>query len=218
MAAERTAYSGCFSRICQRAEDILEAYKRPYNEKQPMACIDEASRQPIEETRAPRPARSGQAALHDGAANLFMMPGPLLGQSEAMAAERRTQKGFAHCLRYLAEERYPDAEKTVAAMDSLNTRSPASLYAAFGPEAALRIAQRFETHYTPKHGSWLNTAELETGVLTRQCLGRRIPAIGKTASEAQAWVTERSNHNASAHWQFTAADASIKLRHLYPSF
>jgi hypothetical protein len=147
-----------------------------------------------------------------------MMFEPLLGKREVMTTERRTQKDFAHCLRYLAEERYPDAEKIVAVMDNLNTHSLASLYATFKPEVALRIAQRFEIHYTPKHGSWLNMAELEIGVLNRQCLERRIPTIEKMASEVQAWVTERNNHNSSVHWQFTTTDARTKLRHLYPSF
>jgi transposase len=121
-------------------------------------------------------------------------------------------------LQYLAEERHPDAEKIIAAMDNLNTHSPASLYAAFEPEAAPRIAQRFEIHYAPKHGSWLNMAELETGVVSRQCLGRRLPTIEKMTNEVQAWVSERNNHKAAVRWQFTTADARIKLRHLYPSF
>ena len=147
-----------------------------------------------------------------------MMFESLAGQREVMVTEQRTKIDFAHCLRYLAEERYPDAEKIVAVMDNLNTHSLASLYAAFEPELSLRLAQRFEIHYTPKHGSWLNMAELEIGVMSRQCLGRRIAGIEKMASEVQAWVTERNNHKTSVHWQFTTADARIKLRHLYPCF
>ena len=205
-------------------EDVLEVYKRPYDEKQPVVCIDETSRQLIGEILSPRPVQPGQAALYDyeyvrnGVANLFMMFEPLAGQREVMVTERRTQKDFAQCLRYLAEERYPDAEKIIVVMDNLNTHSPASLYATFEPEVALRLAQRFEIHYTPKHGSWLNMAELEIGVMSRQCLGRRIATIEKMASEVQTWVTQRNNHKATVHWQFTTEDARIKLRHLYPCF
>jgi hypothetical protein len=203
---------------------VLEVYKRPYDEKQPVACIDETNRQLIEETRTPRPVQPGQAALCDyeyarnGVANLFMMSEPLSGRREVTVTERRAQKDFARCLQYLAEEQYPDAEKIIAVMDNLNTHSPASLYAAFEPEAALRLARRFEIHYTPKHGSWLNMAELEIGVMSRQCLGRRLPTIEKMANEVQAWVTERNNHKTTVHWQFATADARIKLRRLYPSF
>ena len=208
----------------QRMEDVLEVYKRPYDEKQPVVCIDETNRQLIGEIQTPRPVQPGQPALCDyeyernGAANLFMMFEPLAGNREVVAAERRTQIDFAHCLRYLAEERYPNADKIIAVMDNLNIHSLASLYAAFEPEMALRIAQRFEIHYTPKHGSWLNMAELEIGVMSRQCLGQRIPTIEEMAHEVQTWVTERNNHKSSVHWQFTTADARIKLRHLYPKF
>jgi hypothetical protein len=205
-------------------EDVLEVYKRPYDEKQPVVCLDETNRQLIEEVQTPRPVQPGQIAQYDyeyvrnGVANLFMMFEPLVGQREVMTTERRTMKDFAECLRYLADERYADAEKIIAVMDNLNTHSPASLYAAFEPSEALRLAQRFEIHYAPKHGSWVNMAELEIGVMSRQCLGRRIPTIEKMASEVKAWVTERNNHKTTVHWQFTTADARIKLRHLYPCF
>jgi len=205
-------------------EDVLEVYKRPYDEKRPVVCLDETNRQLIGETREPRPSQPGQAALYDyeyarnGVANLFMMFEPLAGGREVMVTERRTQKDFARCLRYLAEELYPHADKIVVVMDNLNTHSLASLYAAFEPETALRIAQRFEIHYTPKHGSWLNMAELEIGVMSRQCLARRIPSIEKMASEVQAWVTQRNNRKSTVRWQFTTADARIKLQHLYPRF
>ncbi len=171
---------------------------------------------------SPRPVKAGQTTLYDyeyvrnGVVNLFMMFEPLVGMREVMVTERRTMKDFAHCLRYLAEERYPDVEKIIVVMDNLNTHSLASLYAAFEPETALRLAQRFEIHYTPKHGSWLNMAELEIGVMSRQCLKRRIATIEKMGSEVQTWVTERNNHKTTVHWQFTTADARIKLRHLYP--
>ena len=206
-------------------EDVLDVYKRPYDEKEPVVCIDETNRQLIKEIEAPRPVQPGQAALHDyeyernGTANLFMMFEPLAGRREVMVTERRTMTDFACCLQYLAEERYPDAEKIIVVMDNLNTHSLASLYAAFEPVTAFRLAQRFEIHYTPKHGSWLNMAELEIGVMSRQCLKRRIPTMEKMASEVQAWVTERNNHKTTVHWQFTTADARInKLRHLYPKF
>jgi len=203
-------------------EDVLEVYKLPYNEKRPVACLDGASRQLIEETRTPRPVRPGQAALYDyeyarnGAANLFMMSGPLAKRRQAAATRRRTREGFARCLRDLAETQYPDAEKIILVMDNLNTRSPASLYAAFEPETAGRLCERFEIHYTPKHGSRLNMAERETGVMSRQCLGRRIAAVEETAAEAQSWAAQRNKEKNTVRWQFTAADARIKLRHLYP--
>jgi hypothetical protein len=205
-------------------EDVLEVYKRPYDEKRPVVCLDETNRQLIGETREPRPAQPGRAARYDyeyarnGVANLFMMFEPLAGRREVKATERRTGNDFAHCLRGLAETRYPDAEKIILVMDNLNTHSLASLYAAFEPETALRLARRFEIHYTPKHGSWLNMAELEISVMSRQCLARRIPSIEKMASEVQAWVTQRNNRKSTVRWQFTTADARIKLQHLYPRF
>jgi hypothetical protein len=187
-------------------------------------CLDQTNRQLIGEIITARPVHSGQAALYDyeyvrnGAGNLCMMFEPLAAQREVAVTERRTQKDCADCLQYLAEERYPDAVKIVMVMDNVNTHSPASLYAAFEPETALRLAQRFEIHYTPKHGSWLNMAELEIGVMSRQCLGRRIATIEKMTREVQTWVTERNNRKTTVHWQFTTADARIKLRHLYPCF
>jgi hypothetical protein len=203
-------------------EDVLEVYTRPYDETHPVVCLDETNRQLIGETQKPRPVQVGQAALCDyeyvrnGVANLFMMFEPLSGRREVIVTERRTAKDFAQCLRKMAETHYPHAEKIEVVMDNLNTHSPASLYAAFEPEVALALAQRFEIHYTPKHGSWLNMAELEIGVMSRQCLGRRIGTIQDMAREVQSWVTERNNHKTTVRWQFTTADARIKLRHLYP--
>ena len=199
---------------------MLEVYKRPYDEKHPVVCIGETNRQLIEETRMPRPV---QPALHDyeyarnGAANLFMMFEPLSPWREVKVTQRRTAQDFAQCLRDLAEIYYPDAEKIIVIMDNLNTHSLVSLYATFEPEAALRLAQRFEIHYTPKHGSWLNMAELEISVMSRQCLGQRIPSIEKMAAEVQAWVAQRNSEKATVRWQFTTADARIKLQHLYPT-
>ena len=174
-------------------EDVLEVYKLPYDEKRPVVCLDETNRQLIEETRTPRPVRPGQAAMHDyeyvrnGVANLFMMFEPLVHRREVAVTERRTAQDFAHCLRHLADVQYPDAEKVVLVMDNLNTHSPASLYTAFEPGEARRLCERFEIHHTPKHGSWLNMAELEIGVMSRQCLDRRIASIAKMAEEVQKY-------------------------------
>jgi transposase len=203
-------------------EDVLEVYKLPYNEKRPVVCLDETNRQLIEETQKPRPAQPGQVALYDyeyirnGVVNLFMMFQPLKGWRQVTVTERRTGNDFAHCLQDLAEKQYPDAEKIILVMDNLSTHSLASLYATFEPDVALRLTERFEIHYTPKHGSWLNMAELEIGVMSRQCLRRRIASSEKMKSEVQSWVTQRNNGKTSVHWQFTTADARIKLRHLYP--
>jgi hypothetical protein len=203
-------------------EDVLEVYKLPYNEKRPVVCSDETSRQLIDETRTPRPAQPGQPARHgyeytrNGVGNLSMMFEPLAHRREAAVTERRAAQDFARCLRGLADVQYPDAEKIVVAMDSLNTHRPSSLYAAFEPEQARRLCERFEIHYTPKHGSWLNMAGLELSVMSRQCLGRRIASTDTMAGEVQAWVTQRNSQKSTVHWQFTTADARIKLRHLYP--
>jgi len=203
-------------------EDVLEVYKLSYNEKRPVVCLDETCRQLIEETQVPRPVQPGQPALHDyeyvrnGVANLFMIFEPLAQRRQVTVTERRTQKDFAYCLRDIAETQYPDAEKIVLVMDNLNTHSPASLYVAFEPQTARRLAERFEIHYTPKHGSWLNMAEMEIGIMNRQCLKQRIPTIEKMACEVQSWVTQRNTDKTTVRWQFTTADARIKLQHLYP--
>ena len=203
-------------------EDVLEVYKLPYDEKRPVVCLDETNRQLIEETRTPRPVRPGQAAVYDyeyarnGVANLFMMFEPLAHRREVAVTERRTAQDFAHCLRDMADTQYPDAEKIIVVMDNLNTHSLSSLYAAFEPDKARRLCERFEIHYTPKHGSWLNMAELEIGVMSRQCLDRRIARIEKMTEEVRSWVGQRNKEKSTVHWQFTTADARIKLRHLYP--
>jgi len=203
-------------------EDVVEVYTRPYDDTHPVVCLDETNRQLIEETQQPRPVQPGQPALYDyeyvrnGVANLFMMFEPLKGRREVKVTEQRTGKDFARCLKDLAEIQYPDAEKIVRVMDNLNTHSLASLYATFEPEVALRLAPRFEIHHTPTHGSWLNMAELEIGVMSRQCLGRRIPSIEEMTNEVKSWVTQRNNSKTTVHWQFTTADARIKLQHLYP--
>ena len=203
-------------------EDILEVYKRPYDEKCPVICLDETNRQLIEEIKTPRLVQPGQPALYDyeyvrkGVANCFMMFEPLAQRRDVMVTERRTAKEFANCLKDLADVQYPNAEKIVLVMDNLNTHSPASLYSTFDPDTALRLTKRFEIHYTPLHGSWLNMAELEIGILSRQCLKQRIPSIKKMSNEVKAWVDERNNNKATVHWHFTTEDARIKLMHLYP--
>jgi hypothetical protein len=203
-------------------EDVLETYTLPYNPKRPVICLDETSRQLIGESRYPLPTKPGKTAVYDyeyirnGVADLFMMLEPLKGYRAVTVTESRTKKDFARCLQELAEQHYPDAEKIVLVMDNLNTHSLASLYEAFPPATARSIAERFEIHHTPKHGSWLNMAELEIGVMNRQCLNRRIPALEEMRSEVRAWVAERNNQQTTVHWQFTTQDARIKLQHLYP--
>jgi hypothetical protein len=200
-------------------EDVLETYTPPYNPGRPVVCLDQTSRQLIGETRLPMPARPGiydYEYVRNGVADLFMMVEPLCGRREVMVRETRTRKDFARCLRDLAVRHYPDAEKIILVMDNLNTRSLASLYAAFPPEQARSLAKRFEIHHTPKHGSWLNMAELEIGILNRQCLNRRIAGIEEMRDEVAAWVTERNSRKTTIRWQFTTPDARIKLQHLYP--
>ncbi len=204
-------------------EDVLEVYKRPYDPQRPVVCLDETSKQLIGEVRKPVPAAPGQVAHYDseyvrnGVANLFMLFEPLAGRRDVEVTDRRTKKDYAQCLRKLSDELYPDAEVIVLVQDNLNTHSPASLYEAFPPGEAKRLAGRFEFHYTPKHGSWLDMAEIELGILGRQCLSRRIEDIDTLQKEAKAWEKNRNNAEAKVNWQFTTADARIKLRRLYPS-
>jgi len=203
-------------------EDVLEVYKLPYNEKRPVVCLDETNRQLIDETQTPRPVQPGQPAQYDyeyirnGVTNLFILFEPLAHRRQITVTERRTMKDFAHCLRDLAEVQYPQAEKIILVMDNLNIHSLASLYSVFEPSVARRLYERFEPHHTPKHGSWLNMAELEISVLSRQCLSRRIASIAKMAEQVQSWVTQRNSQKCTVRWQFTTADARIKLQHLYP--
>lgn len=204
-------------------EDVLEVYHRPFDPKQPLVCLDEASKQLIGETRLPLPAEPGQPERFDyeyvrnGTANLFMISEPLLGWRTVQVTERRTAKDLAEVLRWLVEELHPDAERVVVVMDNLNTHKLASLYEAFPPEQARRIAERLEVHHTPKHGSWLNVAEIELSVLARQCLDRRIETMAELGHEVEAWEEPRNERAAEIQWRFTTADARIKLRHLYPS-
>jgi hypothetical protein len=206
-----------------KMEDVLEVYKRPYDPQRPVVCLDETSKQLIGGVRTPVPAAPGQVAHYDceyvrnGVANLFMISEPLAGQREVEVTDRRTKKDYAQCLRKLSDEIYPEAEIIVLVQDNLNTHSPASLYEAFEPAEAQRLAKRFEFHYTPKHGSWLDMAEIELGILGRQCLSRRIANIDTLRQETKAWEKNRNEAEAKVNWQFTTADARIRLRRLYPS-
>ena len=204
-------------------EDVLEVYTRPHDPARPLVCLDETSKQLVAETRAPEPMRPGQPARHDyeykrnGVASMFMLFAPLEGWRHVEVTQRRTALDYAKILRDLSDIHFPNAEKIVLVQDNLNTHTPASLYEAFEPAQARRIIERFEWHYTPKHGSWLNLAESELAVLSGQCLNRRIPDAAKLTSEAAAWVSRRNTHNAKANWHFTSADARVKLKSLYPA-
>jgi hypothetical protein len=204
-------------------EDVLEVYHRPFDEKRPVVCLDEASKQLIGETRTPLPPEPGRPERFDyeyvrnGTANLFMLSQPLLGWRTVFVTERRTAVDFAEVVRWLVEELHSDAEKVVLVMDNLNTHKLASLYEAFEPERARRIAEKLEIHHTPKHGSWLNVAEIELSVLARQCLDRRIETAEELGRQVGAWEEPRNDRAAEVQWRFTTADARIKLRHLYPT-
>lgn len=203
-------------------EDVPEVYHRPYDEQRPLVCLDEASKQLIGAVIQPLPPEPGQPERFDheyvrnGTANLFMVSEPLLGVRFVSVTERRTAKDFAEGLRWLVEEIHPEAEKIVLVMDNLNTHKIAPLYEAFPPEQARRIAERLEIHHTPKHGSWLNVAEIELSVLARQCLDRRIEGAAELRQEVAAWEAERNARGVEVQWRFTTADARIKLRRLYP--
>lgn len=203
-------------------EDVLDVYRRPVDATQPVVCLDETSRQIVAEVRAPLPARPGQPERHDpeyaraGVVNLFLVSEPLRGWRHIRVSGRRTRIDFAHCIQELADVHYPDAARIVLVMDQLNTHSPASLYEAFPPAEAKRLADKLEVHYTPKHGSWLNMAEIELSVLQRQCLDRRLGDRATMEQEVAAWVTSRNRSAASLDWRFTTADARIKLKRLYP--
>jgi hypothetical protein len=204
-------------------EDVLDVYARPYDEKRPVVCVDEGGKQLIGEVREPLPVRPGAAAKHDseyergGMANLFMAVEPLAGARHVEVTERKTAVDFARFLRVISDELYPHAEKVVLVCDNLNTHTPASLYEAFEPAEARRLAARFEWHHTPKHGSWLNVAECELSVVARQCLDRRIPDIETLKREVAAWERARNAAQVRVDWQFTTADARIKLKRLYPT-
>ena len=204
-------------------EDVIAVYHRPPDPARPVVCVDEGGKQLIGEVRPPLPVRPGSPAKEDseyvrnGTANLFMAFEPLGGRRLVAVTERRTAVDFGRFLRRLLDEVYPDAERVVLVTDNLNTHAPASLYEAFAPAEARRLAERLEWHYTPKHGSWLNMAECELSVLARQCLDRRIPDRDALTAEVAAWEQDRNAAGVVADWQFTTADARIKLRRLYPT-
>ncbi len=203
-------------------EDVLETYQKPRDPERPLVCLDETSKQLVAETRKPIPAKPGQPARHDyeyernGVANLFMIFAPLEGIRHVEVTDRHTAVDYAQILEYVSDTMFPDRAKIVLVQDNLNTHTRASLYEAFPPEEALRLANRFEWHYTPKHGSWLDMAESELAVLTNQCLDRRIPDKASLEKEVAAWEAHRNKHHAKADWQFTTKDARVKLKRLYP--
>jgi hypothetical protein len=206
-------------------EDVLGVYTRPYDPKRPQVCLDETSRQLLADARAPGAMAPGRAAREDheyvrgGVCNLFMACEPLSGRRHVVLSERRTRIDFAHCIKEMADVHYPEAQKIVLVMDNLNTHTPASLYEeAFPPKEAKRLCERLEIHHTPKHGSWLNMAEIELSVLTEQCLDRRLPDRATLAREVAAWEQERNARGSAIDWRFTTDDARIKLKRLYPSF
>jgi hypothetical protein len=204
-------------------EDVLDVYKRPYDPKRPNVCLDETSKQLIGETRTPIWACPGQPARYDyeykrnGVANLFMIFEPLVGKRHVKVTQRRTKIDWAYCVREMVDQIYPDAEQIVLVMDNLNTHNKSSLYEAFEPAEAKRIADKLEIHHTPKHGSWLDMAEIELGILARQCLSRRIDNMEQLKDEVAAWQVIRNTAEAKVNWRFTTEDARIKLKRLYPS-
>lgn len=205
-------------------EDVLSVYQRPRDPDVPLVCLDEASKQLIADTRPPIPMKPGRPRRADyeyerhGTANLFMMFAPLEGWRHVKVTDRRTAIDYAHALKDLADAHFPKAIKIVLVQDNLNTHKPASLYEAFPPAEARRLVERFEWHYTPKHGSWLDMAESELAVLARQCLDRRIPDQKTLFKEIAAWEKDRNKNYAKADWHFTNANARIRLKHLYPTF
>jgi hypothetical protein len=204
-------------------EDVLDVYARPYDEARPVVGVDEGGKQLIGDVREPLPVRPSSPAKQDyeyqrgGMANLFMAFEPLAGRRHVEVTDRKTAEDFARFLRRLADEWYPRAAKIVLVCDNLNTHTPAALYEAFEPAEARRLAGRFEWHYTPKHGSWLNVAELELSVLARQCLDRRIADVEALRREVAAWERQRNAAVVKVEWQFTTADARVKLKKLYPT-
>jgi len=205
-------------------EDVLEVYHRPRDERRPVVCLDETTKQLIQETRTPLPLRKGQPQrfdceyLRNEIGTLFLMVAPLEGWRQVRVTRQKTRIDYAHCLKALSDEYYPQAKKIVLVQDNLNTHHPASLYQAFAPDEARRLLERFEVHYTPKHGSWLNMAETELAVLQKQCLDRRIPDLETLRQEVAAWNADRNENATSIRWRFTTTDARIKLAKLYPSY
>lgn len=205
-------------------EDVLDVYQRPADQAHPLVCLDETSRQLLAAVRPALPVAPGRPARHDpeyvrgGVVNCFLVTAPLQGWREVRVSTQRTRVDWAHCVRDLVDVHYPKADRIVLVMDQLNTHTPASLYTAFPPAEAKRIADRLEIHYTPKHGSWLNMAEIELSILQRQCLGQRFVDRAALEQAVQAWVATRNTTMSRIDWQFTATDARITLRRLYPAY
>ncbi len=203
-------------------EDVLDVYQRPPDPARPLVCFDETSKQLTKEVRAPLPPTPGHPQRYDteyernGVANLFLWCAPLLGQRAVAVTERRTRRDWALAIKHLVDVAFPTAERVVLVLDNLNVHDPASLYETFPPAEAKRLWDKLEVHHTPKHGSWLNVAEIELSALGRQCLDRRIPDRATLAAEVAAWVAERNAAAVTVDWQFTTADARTTLKHLYP--
>lgn len=211
------------ARFVAKMEDVLVLYRRPYDPRRPVVCMDEMPRQLLKEVREPMQTRPGKPYRYDhhyeraGTVNLFTFFEPLSAWRTVMTRERRTKIDWAECVRELLNEHYPDVEKVVLVMDNLNTHCLSSFYEAFAAAEARRLAERLEIHYTPEHGSWLNMAEPEQSVMARQCLGRRLPDKAAMERATTAWYEKRNELDATVDWQFTADDARIKLKQLYPN-
>lgn len=203
-------------------EDVLAVYEMPYDAAFPLVCMDESCKQLIGEVREALPAAPGRAQrveheyVRNGVAEIFLEVEPLTGKRHVAVTERRTKKDWAWWIKGMLEERYPDATVVSLVMDNLNTHTIASLYETFEPEEARSLAERLDIHYTPKHGSWLNMAEIELSALNGQCLNRRIADLDTMRKHITAWERDRNNRNSKIDWQFTTEDARIKLKHLYP--
>ena len=204
-------------------EDILDLYQQPYDPKRPLVGMDETSKQLIGETRSRISAQGGRVERYDyeykrnGVSNIFMFFDPLGGWRHVKVTDRRTKADWSLCMQELVDVHYPQAELIKVVMDNLNTHNPAALYEVFEPAEARRILSKLEFHYTPVHGSWLNVAEIELSVLSRQCLNRRIPDKNTLTREVAAWEENRNDAGMKVDWRFTTTDARIKLKHLYPS-
>jgi hypothetical protein len=204
-------------------EDVLDVYQRAYDPERPVVCVDETSKQLVAHTRVPLPAAPGHDACEDdeytrcGVANIFMGTEPMLGTCVTKVTERRACEDFAHFVKHLCDVTYRDAKSVVMVLDNLSTHSVASLYTAFEPAEARRLAKKLEMHFTPKHGSWLNMAEIALSILSRQCLDRRIASTAELTTEVAAWEARHNADPAPVRWRFTTDDARIKLGRLYPS-
>ena len=202
-------------------EDVLDVYQRPYDLRRPVVCIDETNKQLIKEERLPckpgSPEKVDYVYIRNGVANVFMISEPLAGKRDTVVTKTRTAVDFANILKYTADELYAEAEKIVLVTDNLNTHSPASLYKAFSPEEARRLAVRYEWHYTAVHGSWLDMAEIEIGIMSRQALSKPLPDLESFREQVRNWTIKRNAKQSKINWQFTTQDARIKLSRLYPT-